>query len=288
MRNMRNLRKVRRIYDNVYSMNENMMVSERRALIQGFEDGLNEGWFSNVMGKAGKFAKSVKDGVKNAYNTGKKLAGEVIDNVKAFINGIVDDIKRKYKDARKVIIDNYNEYKEKIKNAYDDAMKEIAHGWNELKDKGERMVNSIKTTISEMVYEAKLEAAKAAEIIAESPSITKRWITENKKSLTEIANELIKKGKKIGKVILRGIGELTLAPIVITYLLFEGSYKLIVFAHKNTTAKIPELYKLGLTAIQERSEKIKAEYEAGIENFKKEYNGVSESFRYLKRFNDFY
>jgi hypothetical protein len=197
-------------------------------------------------------------------------------------------IEEKFNEAKTYVVENYTKYKNQIKEAYASAMTKISEGWNKLKDKGEEMVKSIKETYNNVLTTTKEQIAKAAKLISESPEKTKAWITKNKESLTETANALIKKGKKIGKVILHGIGELALAPVVLTYLLFEGAYNLIIITHKNTTAKIPELYKLGLTAIQERSEKIKAEYEAGIENFKKEYNGVSESFRYLKRFNDFY
>lgn len=110
-----------KIWNEVYSVNESMTTLERKELIRGFEDGVNE-LFGKWAAKAMNFKDKLVGGAKNAfssmaakgkeyYEKGKQLAGEAWEKMKEFAGSVMQKIKESYGKAVEAISTGYQNFK---------------------------------------------------------------------------------------------------------------------------------------------------------------------------------
>jgi vacuolar-type H+-ATPase subunit H len=291
-------KKIDRIFEQVYSMNESLSVESRRQMILGFEDGINErfGILGNIGGKIHKALIKGSEKVKSTYNAmvskgqeyyekGKKLAGDAWNAMLEFGKKVLSGIEQGYKKAVESVVSSYNSFVESVKSAHQSAVNSIVEAYGKMKNKAEAfkeyfkgLYNDILAKTVKLIQDTKSKMVEAGEKtdqwFASNKAAIEKTISDAKQSGIDSMNQLGDMGKKVlekGKKVTSDIFYLSLlicaAPII---LIVEG------------IQKAPEIYD---SAIEMTKNFINTELAEIRENYRKEM--AKESFRHISTFENF-
>ena len=280
---------IEKIWNRVYSVNESMTVSERKELIRGFEDGINEG-IGSLLGRAWKSGKELVGGAKQAWNAmaakvkeyyekGKKLAGEAWEKMKEFAGSVMQKIKESYSKAIESITTSYQSFKLAISNAYQEALKSINSAYESMKDKAAAFAEACKGIWSDILEESALLIQATKDKLSAMKEGVNEWFAKNKaeleKSVIQAKSSSIDSMKRLGDL---ASGALAKA--------------------SKTAAEIGEvaivICVLPIIAIVEGIKAIPGVYDSAVEmvnNYVEkqvaDFRKMSESLRYIKTFENF-
>lgn len=291
-------RKINSIFEQVYSINESISVDEKRQLVLGFEDGINElfGGLGKFGAKVNKFFKSTTDKAKSTYDSmvnkgkeyyekGKQLAGDAWNSMINFGKKVLTRIEQGYNKAVDLVISNYNSFVEAVKNTYQQAVDLVIEAYDKMKSKAEAFEEYFKGLYNDVLAKTTKLIADTKRKMMETGDKVNNWIQANKESITknkemakqsgidamrqlsEMVSNVLEKSKK-------GAGEIAsiafficVAPIV---LLIEG------------VKKIPTIYNSAIEItkkfVQDEIADIKTQYQDEM---------TKESFRHIKTFESF-
>jgi len=301
-----NLR-LNKIFEQVYGVNEGLSIYEKKALVQGFEDGIMEGFFGNVARKVGKAVGKTKKFVSDTYDKGKKLvddsyekgkelAKKAWNNVKDFVVSIKNKIQNGFNDAINYVLKSYNDFKNKIIEVYNSVINDMLSAYNSLKDKSKELANGILEAINSFKEQLKKQKDLLIKNFINKKDNFIKFVTDNYNNLVEVAKSNIKSGYKklqeVGKKsleILNSIknGAITVAKVsgYVIAMIVVGSVQLIGYIGKTIYNKSQELYDISkeqLKSLVEDIASIPAEYSAGVAQGVK-----NENLKYIKTFENF-
>lgn len=289
---------IEKIYNEVYSVNESLDVHERRMLIQGFEDTINEGigsFLGKVAGKTKSFFKGndskkgifgrIGDKSKELYNKGKEMAGKVWNSITEFFDGVVTKLKEGLNNAKEWVLNKYEKFKEVLSKVYTNAKISILNAYETMKDKMKefgqvcsKIWDNILNSTKELITNIKEKFISLKDKFSE-------WLEKNKQSLMETATRLkessiatlVRLGEKLRMALTSTKNRISQ---ISTIVLSICSAPLIYLV--NGIKKIPTLY---INAIERIKNFIKNE----IEDFKLAYSTemARESFGKIYTFEGF-
>lgn len=286
---------INKIYENVYRINESLSIDESKEFMNGFNDGIKEGWFSKAAGATGKFLGKTYQGTKDAYNKGKELATKAWNSVKDFANSIYTKVKNGISTASDWISSQPAKIKEYLGRVYTDIVEDLSTAYTKLQGKAAELqtavaniMSNIKTNISNGVQKIKTywinNKEQAQQWYNTNKAIIEQQAIEAKNSSIawlkqagiDTLNVLAKIGKgalKVGQV----IGEISLFLIFGPFvLLAKGAIKLEKVAHQFVSN--------GIDSIGE-------EWKKSVQEFKTEFASqqkpIGESFKHIKTFESF-
>jgi len=200
------------IWNQVYSVNESMTSLERKELIRGFEDGINEG-IGTLLGRGWKSTKQLVGSAKQAfssmvakgkeyYEKGKQLAGEAWEKIKEFAGNVVSKIREAYGKAIESITTSYQSFKLAISNAYQEALKSINSAYESMKDKATAFAEACKGIWSDILEESALLIQATKDKLSAMKEGVNDWFAKNKveleKSVSEAKSSSIDSMKRLG------------------------------------------------------------------------------------------
>lgn len=291
-------RKVNRIFEQVYSMNESMSIEEKRQMVLGFEDGINElfGGLGKLAAKAQKFVTKGAEKAKSTYNNmvskgkeyyekGKKLAGDAWDAMVSFGKKVLNGIEQGYNKAVESVVSSYNTFVESVKGAYQQAVNSVVEAYSQMKEKAEAfkeyfkgLYNDILAKTTQLIQDTKSKIIETGEKISQwiesNKSSVEKSISDAKQSgidsmneLAEMAQKALVKGKKVASDVAYLAVFICIAPIV---LIIEG------------IKKVPEIYdaavEMSVNFIKNEVAEIKTQYQEEM---------AKESLRHIKTFESF-
>lgn len=290
-------RRINRIYDQVYSLNESLSNEERRYLILGFEDGINEEFIGRALGKARNFLKGSAKKAKQAYNymskkgeeyynRGKKLAGDAWKSMKEFGDKIIKSVESGFNKAVESVVSSYNSFVSGIRSTYEGVVNSISEAYKKMKEKSEAFKEYLKGVYNDIIAKTSKLISDTKNKISEAGENMDKWMKENKESLSKKAREvknsgiesmvklsniisdILDRSKKTAKDILGISVFICVAPIV---LIVEG------------VKRIPGIYDYVVKMVNEYVNKQIEEYK----QVTSEYDAKSESLTYIKTFENF-
>jgi hypothetical protein len=283
--------KIDSIWNRVYSVNESMTVSERRELIRGFEDGINE-LFGKWAAKAMNYADKLVGGAKNAftsmaakgkeyYEKGKQLAGEAWEKMKEFAGSVMQKIKESYGKAVDAISTGYQNFKLSVTKAYQDALTSINQAYESMKDKAAAFAEACKGIWSDILEESALLIQATKEKFAAMKEGVSEWFTKNKAELEKSAREAKSSGiesmSKLSEMVSTSLAKGAKVASDIGAVALFICVSPIILLVKGVKA-IPGVYDSAVGMVKTFVEKEAAEYAE---------NRVKESLRYIKTFEGF-
>jgi phage-related protein len=219
MKNVAILEKqINHIFEQVYTLNESLSVYERRALVLGFEEGLNQiineefwrskkdsdsgasGSIGNVAGNLWRGVKNIGSGIKKGYDTavekgkelynqGKELAKKAWTSIKEFGAAVADGIKTAYNKSVDFVVTNYNNFKQALVEAWNTAGEEMKAAYETMKEKAAELGEAVRGIWANMMEKTREFVAKTkAKMIAAKDSIAE-WIKSNKASIEKNIEE---------------------------------------------------------------------------------------------------
>jgi len=279
------------IWNQVYSVNESMTLSERRELIRGFEDGINE-LFGKWAAKAMNFKDKLVGGAKQAwsnmaakgkeyYEKGKQLAGAAWESIREFAGNVMSKIRESYGKAVESITTSYQSFKLNVSNAYQEALKSISSAYESMKDKAAAFTEACKGIWSDILEESALLIQATKDKLSAMKEGVNDWFAKNKVELEKIVSEAksssVDSMKKLGdstSVVLskatKTAGEIGCVALFICVAPIVGLV--------DGVKAIPGVYDSAVEMVKNFVEKEAAEYA--------EYR-VKESLRYIKTFEGF-
>jgi hypothetical protein len=280
-----------KIWNEVYSVNESMTTLERKELIRGFEDGVNE-LFGKWAAKAMNFKDKLVGGAKNAfssmaakgkeyYEKGKQLAGEAWEKMKEFAGSVMQKIKESYGKAVEAISTGYQNFKLSVTKAYQDALTSINQAYQSMKDKATAFAEACKGIWSDILEESALLIQATKEKFAAMKEGVSEWFAKNKAELEKSASEAKSSGvdslKKLGEMASAALAKGTKVVSDIGAVALFICISPIILLVKGIKA-IPGVYDSAVEMVKTFVEKEAAEYAE---------NRVKESLRYIKTFENF-
>ena len=302
-------RKIDRIFEQVYSMNESMSVENKRQMVLGFEDGINE-----LFGKdqfAGRFvrnlargAKSVVDTAKSGaekakatYNTmvskgkeyyekGKKLAGDAWDAMVNFGKKVLNGIEEGYNKAVESVVSNYNTFVESVKGAYQQAVNSVVEAYSQMKEKAEAFKEYFKGLYNDILAKTTKLIQDTKEKISETKEKISEWLESNKSSIEKSIDDAKRSGidsmNELAEMAKKGLtkgGKLVGSVVII---ICFGSIYLLVEGIK----KVPGIYDAAMEMTKNYVKKELVELNA---RWEEGWSGdeAKESFRHIKTFENF-
>ena len=291
-------RKIDRIFEQVYSMNESMSVENKRQMVLGFEDGINElfGGLGKLAAKAQKFVTKGADKAKATYNTmvskgkeyyekGKELAGDAWDAMVNFGKKVLSGIEEGYNKAVQAVVSNYNSFVESVKGAYQGAVNSIVEAYGKMKDKAEAfkeyfkgLYNDILAKTTKLIQDTKAKMVEAGEKVSQwfesNKASVEKNISDAKQSGIDSMNELADMAKKAlekGKKVASDVAYISLFICVLPVVLLVKGIQ-----------KVPEIYN---SAVEMSKNFIKKEIVDIKEAYREEM--ANESFRHISTFESF-
>lgn len=198
-------RRINRIYDQVYSLNESLSNEEKRYLILGFEDGINEEFIGRALGKARNFLKGSAEKAKKTYNymsakgeeyynRGKKLAGDAWESMKEFGNKIIKSVESGFNKAVSVVVSSYNSFVSGIRSTYEGVVNSISEAYEKMKEKSEAFKEYLKGVYNDIIAKTSKLISDTKNKISEAGENMDKWVEENKESLSKKAQEVKNSG----------------------------------------------------------------------------------------------
>jgi len=187
-----------RIYNDVYRTNETNS-EDRKIIIAGFEDAINEG-LGNWLGKAtgsiasapGKIGKSLRttwdtisNKTKDLYNKGVEKGKEVVLKVKDWFKETGETISRNIGEWGNRLKSGWANFTEWCKKTYYNIGLSLVGFWEATKDKAGDFANAISKFWSDMTEKIKNAYKSTIEKMAELGGNASKWVKENWKSLKE-------------------------------------------------------------------------------------------------------
>jgi hypothetical protein len=240
------------IYEQVYMIKESISEIDARALLAGFDDGINEGigkwlgktagWISDIPNKAKKATSIIGSKAKELYGKGKELATKAVEKMKEFTSKAIDGIKQKMSQAGKWISERFESFIEKMKNAFSLIGEKLVEFWEATKEKSAKFWEVTKEFLRRMIEAIQKGYQSTKEGLANMGAGISEWVQKNWERLKEIsvntkdrmsnlylkAIEAIKKGGQSAKKWI---------DIVALHLISKPVEKI-----KEWIKKIPELY----------------------------------------------
>lgn len=194
--------KLDRIYNDVYRTNE-ASSEDRKIIIAGFEDAVNEGigkWLGKAAGsiasapsKIGKAIRTSWDTISNKtkdlYNKGVEKGKEVVANVKDWFKRTGEDISKKIGEWGDRIKSRWASFTDWCKKTYYGIGLSLLGFWEATKDKAGEFASVISKFWSDMTEKIKNAYARTIEKMAELRKNASKWVKENWKSLKEWGSE---------------------------------------------------------------------------------------------------
>lgn len=283
---------IEKIWNDVYSVNESMTTFERKELIRGFEDGINE-LFGKWAAKAMNFKDKLVGGAKQAWNSmvakgkeyyekGKQLAGEAWEKMKEFAGNVMAKIRESYGKAVEAISTGYQNFKLSVTKAYQDALTSINQAYQSMKDKAQAFAEACKGIWSDILEESALLIQATKEKFAAMKEGINEWFSRNKAELEKSASEAKASGidslKKLGEMASAAWAKTTkVATDIGCVALFICVAPIVGLV--NGIKAIPGVYDSAVEMVKNFAEKEAAEY--------REHRVANESFKYIKTFEKF-
>lgn len=294
-------RKINNIFLQVYSVNESISITEKKQLIAGFEDGINEFWgwagkVTNFIRKAADKTKetfnSLVDKGKEYYERGKELAGEAWTAIQKFGKNVLDSIERGFNRAVELVITGYNNFVQAIKDTYTAAAEMITKAYIEMKAKAEAFVEYFKGLFNDLLARAAKLIEDTRKKMEQNKKDLSNWLEKNKKDLEmqiettaskgylfmqeliENCEIILERGFKLAQDIGKIVLFICISPILIII---------------EVVKSIPGVYDSAITMLKEY---IRKENELFMKNHNAGYDEdgnliQTESFRYLMTFERF-
>lgn len=269
------------IFEKVYSVNESISSIEKKALIQGFEDGLNEGlgsWLGKAFAKTTNFFRGLPDKAKSWYNTGKKYATKAWNWIKDLAGKIADGIKNGFNAAVNWCTTNFKKFTEFVSNTYNGAIEGIKTAWTKFSGKIAQFSDWCVDMWHKLVDNVKSLVKTTKEKILALGTKISEWVSNSWEKIKEIAekakNSTVEAFKRLGEIVSNGLrtglkkaGQIAHAALLICAWPFTKLLELI--------KKIPGLF--------QKLTKIISDYIKGeIEDFKRAYGEEMERYRLSK------
>jgi len=305
--------KIEQITNEVYFLNESLDMYDRRSLIMGFEDGMNEerswaewagGGVAWLQKKAANVVGQVKQGLNYAiekgneyYERGKELAGEAWDSIKKFSADVLNGLTTAYKSALDTIQSGYNKFISMMSNAYTTASEAIKSAYNKLKEKGEAFVNACKSIYQKVIENSILAYQATKEKFISMGNGFTKWINNNADSIKKqaeeaktstvagisklgemVSNAMTKTGEFVSNAMTK-TGEVASKVAMIALFVIVWPIKTLI----NGIKSIPLVYDSAVDAVSKF-------VESTISDFKKGHTdemGKNESLKYIISFNNF-
>ena len=180
-----------RIYEMVYTMNE-ANEDDKRILIAGFEDAINEGigkWLGKVAGKVAgapsKIGKAVKKGAVDLYNKGKELGNKAVSAVKDFFKKTGEKISSMLDQWGTKIKEGWAKFTEWCKSTYDKIGDSLVQFWQAVKDKSEGLVDTLTVFWLNMKNKLRLAYESTKKRFVQFGGDLVKWVTDNWDKLKE-------------------------------------------------------------------------------------------------------
>jgi len=283
---------INKIYNQVYNVNESVTSSQRKQLILGFEDGINE-----LFGKWGAKAMNFKDklvgGAKQAWNTmaakgteyyekGKKLAGDAWEKFKKFSDDVSLKVKEYYGKALDYIDTSYQSFKVTLSKGYQEALLSINQAYEAMKDKAQAFGETCKGIWSDILEESALLIQAMKEKFVAMKESVNQWFTKNKadleKSVSEAKTSGIESLSKLGDTISNILSKATKTAVEFGAVALFICILPIVLLIRGIKA-IPGVYDSAVEMVKNFIEKEVAEYN--------QYRIKKESLKHIKTFENF-
>lgn len=180
-----------RIYEMVYTMNE-ANEDDKRILIAGFEDAINEGigkWLGKVAGKVAsapaKIGRAVKKGAVDLYNKGKELGNKAVSAVKDFFKRTGEKISSMLDQWGTKIKEGWVKFTEWCKSTYDNIGDSLVQFWQAVKDKSEGLVDTLAVFWLNMKNKLKSAYEATKKRFVQFGGDLVKWVTDNWDKLKE-------------------------------------------------------------------------------------------------------
>jgi hypothetical protein len=284
--------RIESIWNQVYSVNESMTSAERKELINGFEDGINE-LFGKWAAKAMNFKDKLVGGAKKAwdnmvskgkeyYEKGKQLAGSAWESMKTFATGVVEKVKSAYSQAVDAIVSSYQSFKASVAKAYQEALTSINQAYESMKDKAQAFAEACKGVWSDILEESALLIQATKEKINSMKEGVSEWFTKNKadleKSIIEAKSSSVDSLKRAGEMARTALtATAKTAKEIGCVALFICVAPIVGLV--NGIKAIPGVYDSAVEMIKNFVEKEAAEYN--------EFRVKNENLKYIKTFENF-
>lgn len=284
--------KIDRIYKQVYAVNESITSDQRKQLIIGFEDGINEffgKWAASAMNLKDKLVGGAKQAWSNMaakgkeyYEKGKKLAGDAWESMKQFADGVLQRVKDAYAKAVDVIATSYQSFKVSVSKAYQDALVSIKQSYESMKDKAQAFGEACKGIWSDILEESALLIQATKERLNSMKEKAGEWFDKNKadleKSVAEAQASSIDSLKKAGEMAKEAMSKATKTAAeigcVCVFICISPIIGLV-----NGVKAIPSVYDSAVEMVKNFVEKEVSEYN--------QYRSKNESLKYIKTFENF-
>jgi dsDNA-binding SOS-regulon protein len=274
-------RRINSIFERVYSLNESLSVEDRRYLILGFEDGINEEFIGRALGKARNFVKGgverAKKGYEDAskkgqeyYERGKKLAGDAWDSIKEFGNKIIKGIEAGFNKAVSVVVSNYNSFVSVVTKSYQDAVNSISEAYDKMKNKAESFKEYFKGIYNDIIAKTTKLIADTKQKMIDTGDDLNKWIESNKESISNKVEESKRSGiesmNKLSKIISDILSKTKkTAKDIIGLSIFICVSPIIIIV--NGVKKIPGIYDYVVSSVNEYINKQIQEYKLVTSEF---------------------
>lgn len=292
-------RKIDRIFEQVYSMNESLSAENRRQMVLGFEDGINErfGKFIGTFGaNINKAFRKGAEKLKSTYNAmvskgqeyyekGKKLAGDAWNAMLEFGKKVLSGIEQGYNKAVQSVMSSYNSFVESVKSASQSAVNSIVEAYDKMKNKAEAFKEYFKGLYNDILAKTVKLIQDTKSKMVEAGEKTAQWIDSNKAEIEKTISDVKKSGidslnqlADMGKKVLEKGKKVTSDILLIGLFICVATIKLIVEGIR----KAPEIYD---SAIEMTKNFINAEIAEMKEYYREEM--AKESFRHISTFENF-
>ena len=199
-------REIDLIFEKVYTVNESMSTFERKVLIQGFEDGLNEGlgsWLGKAFAKTKNFFTGLPDKAKDLYQKGKELASKAWNWIKDLAVKIGTAIKNGFNTAVNWVTTNFKKFTEWVSDTYNKAIEGVKSAWQKFKGKVAQFSDWCVDMWNKLVVNVKELVKKTREKLSALGAKISEWVANSWEKIKEVAekakNSTIEAFRKLGE-----------------------------------------------------------------------------------------
>lgn len=190
--------KLDRIYSDIYKTNE-ANEENRKVIIAGFEDAVNEGigkWLGKAVGgiasAPSRIGRSIRTGwdnlsskTKDLYNKGVEKGKEVVSNVKDWFKRTGESITRSIGEWGDRLRSGWDSFSEWCKKTYYNIGLSLLEFWEATKDKAGDFTSAISKFWSDMCEKLRKAYTNTIETMAKLGKNVSKWTSDNWKKLKE-------------------------------------------------------------------------------------------------------
>jgi phage-related protein len=283
------------IYDKVYRLDESISSEDRKILIMGFENGMNEGlgsFIGKTIAKTKNLFTGAKDKAVDGWDSFKQKSSDVLDKVKSKGSDMWNKGKELAKNAWESIGNFFKDIKNKVSQGLSAAGKALSNGYDAFKTKVSEVYDNAKITIFNAIEASKEKIAEfktacqklftditskiESFFISTREKITqmKGWVSKSYESIKKSIIDAKKSGvkwfsefaEKVSRLMESSGGKAKKISAVALFICTWPFIKMI-----NGFKKMPEIYRNAVDSV-------KAFFNKEIQDFWKGYNEEMDKF----------